>query len=312
MANGRPTKAQIEAAVTQAYLLPLAVQIPIIANNLIIIGLTDTFALAERALNYVDRNIRPESVWRGLMADYILTQIQRSVVPGDPGTHFSGPPLPPAAVLERAWNRDPNKPQAIFNSIQSARYIFPLSIVQEAVQRVRSSGVPIGSEASFFSQEARRIFLARQTLQEVLLVPFDPAQFAQRWADRTRNEWPFIVSQVQRVTESPTDKAADARTKWVSRMTDQATHNRWESGLRSVSLQEWQASFDPQLDSAFRVSVDNARGKMQEFGQWLSTNIDQARAAAESAVPQVLTINDAAEKAAAYIRAWENRRFKGQ
>ena len=73
------------------------------------------------------------------------------------------------------------------------------------------------------------------------MVKITPQEAAQKWAQRLSAAVEDIRRGVQRVTESPTVKAAEKRDKWLAELQRAAQEGRWESALRAVSLEQWKS-----------------------------------------------------------------------
>jgi len=96
-------------------------------------------------------------------------------------------------------------------------------------------------------------------------------EFAEKWGRRLSGATEDIRRGVESVTESPGKKAAEKKAKWVSRMTDTATQDKWARNIGAVTVDEWKRKT---LDVGLgRVSagVSAASDKMSRFGEQLLT-----------------------------------------
>lgn len=69
-----------------------------------------------------------------------------------------------------------------------------------------------------------------------------PEEVADLWAQGLSNAQQKMQAGVSRVTQSPGLAAVAQRQKFVAKMQDPATFDKWERGLRGMSLGGWQNS----------------------------------------------------------------------
>lgn len=69
-----------------------------------------------------------------------------------------------------------------------------------------------------------------------------PEEVADKWAQNLSNAQASMTAGVNRVSVAPGVAAAAQKQKFVAKMQDPATFDKWERGVRSVSLGAWQAS----------------------------------------------------------------------
>jgi hypothetical protein len=67
-------------------------------------------------------------------------------------------------------------------------------------------------------------------------------EVATNWAQGISNAQQKMTAGVQRVTVAPSVSAIAQRQRFVTSMQDPATFDKWERGLRGVSLSSWQNS----------------------------------------------------------------------
>ena len=96
------------------------------------------------------------------------------------------------------------------------------------------------------------------------MVKVTPQEGAQKWAARLTAAIEDIRRGVQRVTESPTLKAAEKRDKWIAELQRAAQEGRWEAGLRSVTLEEWKNAM---LSKGLARIADGARVGAAKYAQ---------------------------------------------
>lgn len=300
-----------DAAVRMAYGLPLGVQIPLIVDRLGILGFRVTERFVGDLLAQVPSATRPEQLWVDLLwgrFKAVSGQVPAEVR-DEPGV------LPSLHLLaERFYNfHDRTDDEAMGEYYKAAGWEVRSGEHYRALSEGQRLAFEYGSEdeAFYYADTLTRIVKARQLLEHSLEMPIDPQAMASRWRSRLQGEWEFIRSRVQQVQENPADKARSARDRWVAKMTDPATHNRWDNSLAGVTLAEWKASFKPELGAAFSASVVAAEGKVRSFAAWLSPTLDEIRAEVDATNPPGVTIDQQAERARAWVLAWRNRRYKG-
>lgn len=96
-----------------------------------------------------------------------------------------------------------------------------------------------------------------------------PAEFANNWQSGSTNAVQKTIAGVNRVTESPTEKAADAVDRQVAGVQRAAQSGKTEAALRKVTLQEWKSKTAQKVGERMAGGVAAAKGKMQQFGEYL-------------------------------------------
>lgn len=100
------------------------------------------------------------------------------------------------------------------------------------------------------------------------------SEFAEKWARNIKQSITDIQRGIERVSEAPGQKAAAKKAKWVARMTDAQTHEKWATRVAAVSLDEWKARAREVGTSRIPSGADAAVGKMANFGEQLLSHID--------------------------------------
>ena len=85
---------------------------------------------------------------------------------------------------------------------------------------------------------------------------------AAKWAQNISNAQAGMTAGVQRVTQAPGVAAANQKQRFVSAMQDPATFDKWERGVRSVSLGSWQQSM---LTLGIPRAAQGAQQKKDKF-----------------------------------------------
>jgi len=132
------------------------------------------------------------------------------------------------------------------------------------------------------------------------MVRVNSVEFAEKWGRRLKGAVPDIRRGVERVTESPMEKAADAQEKMIARLTDAVNSGKWARGLRKVSLAEWKKALLEKGLPRIAAGVDGAASKMEDFGRELLAYQDGLQGELDG-MPDV-TIEDSINRASFWIR----------
>ena len=92
---------------------------------------------------------------------------------------------------------------------------------------------------------------------------------AQKWADRLGRAADSVKNGVNSTTVSPTELAAQAKDRWIAGVQRAAEEGRFEEGLRSVSLSDWQKAMInkgiPNMQTGAREGVTKVEKFMRDF-----------------------------------------------
>lgn len=89
------------------------------------------------------------------------------------------------------------------------------------------------------------------------------------WAQNLTAAVPKIRAGVMAVTESPTEKAAQAADAYQMGVQMAVQTNRYQDGCRSVTLADWQKATAEKGTQNIAAGVNFAKPKMQKFLQFL-------------------------------------------
>lgn len=127
-----------------------------------------------------------------------------------------------------------------------------------------------------------------------------PAEFADKHNRRMKASIPDIQKGIERVTESPTAKAAGKKDKMLAGITEAVNSGKWERGLKRVSLDEWKTKTIDKGLGRIAAGVDAARGKVEAFAEQLNSFQDTLKTKVD-AMPDT-TQEDRINKAVAWMR----------
>ena len=130
------------------------------------------------------------------------------------------------------------------------------------------------------------------------MAKLSPSEFAEKWARRTKAATQDMAKGIERVTESPGQKAAEKKDKWIKRLMEKETQDKWAQNVAAISLEEWKRRAKELGVQRVSAGVDKATNEMQEFAQ-------QLLAYQESALQQIKNMPDVTkEDARARMNAW--------
>lgn len=93
----------------------------------------------------------------------------------------------------------------------------------------------------------------------------DPAIVAAKWQRNMTGAVQTIKAGVMAVTESPMERAAQQAQLYAQRVAEAVASGRYQAGLRSVSLPEWQTATADKGTARIAAGVQAAMSKVQAF-----------------------------------------------
>jgi len=105
---------------------------------------------------------------------------------------------------------------------------------------------------------------------------------------------------IDRVTESPTDKAAAKQDKMLMNLTAAVTSGKWAAGLKRVTLEEWKRKARDIGVNRIAAGIDGAKEKVISFAEVLLPHIDRGMEKIKS-MPDV-TLDDNINRMTSFIR----------
>jgi len=125
-------------------------------------------------------------------------------------------------------------------------------------------------------------------------------EFAEKHARRLKGAIEDVRSGVEKVTESPTAKAAAKQTKMLQNLQQSVSSGKWANGLKRVSLEEWKQKTLSKGLGRIAAGVDEAHDKMVEFGGQLLAYESGLKDKIDK-MPD-LTVEDSINRATEWIR----------
>lgn len=133
-----------------------------------------------------------------------------------------------------------------------------------------------------------------------------PEEAASKQATRLKSATEDIRRGIDRVTSSPTAKAASKQAKMLTNMTAAVNNGTWAKRLNAVSLEDWKSKARDIGVNRIAAGIDGAHSKQVEFYSKLLPAVDAARAKV-AAMPDV-SLEDNINRMTTYVR--EMNRFK--
>lgn len=133
-----------------------------------------------------------------------------------------------------------------------------------------------------------------------MAIKVTPEQYAEKQARNLKAATPDIRRGVERVTVSPTAKAAEAQDKMLARLTEAVQSGKWAAGLRRVSLEDWKSKMLDKGVPRIAAGIDAAYDKVVAF----ASELLPFQASLQGKIENMsdLTLEDNIERAAEWMR----------
>ena len=131
-----------------------------------------------------------------------------------------------------------------------------------------------------------------------------PAEFQDKHARRLKAAVEDVRRGIDRVTESPTEKAAAKQEKMLANLTRSVQDGKWAAGLKRVSLDDWKRKARDVGVNRIAAGIDAAKDKVTDFAAALLPYIDRAQSEIAS-MPDV-TLDDNINRMNTFIRRMAN------
>jgi hypothetical protein len=125
-------------------------------------------------------------------------------------------------------------------------------------------------------------------------------EFQEKHARRLKAAVEDMRRGIDRVTESPTEKAASKQDKMLTNLTAAIQSGKWAAGLKRVSLDEWKRKARDIGVNRVAAGIDAAKDKVVAFAEELLPHIDRQKAKIAS-MPDV-TLDDNLNRMLTFIR----------
>jgi len=104
-----------------------------------------------------------------------------------------------------------------------------------------------------------------------------PQEFQEKHARRLKASVEDVRRGIDRVTESPTAKAAAKKDKMLTNLTAAVNSGKWEAGLKRVSLDDWKKKTRDVGVNRIAAGIDAAADKVVSFAEDLLPHIDRGK-----------------------------------
>ena len=131
-------------------------------------------------------------------------------------------------------------------------------------------------------------------------------EFADKHAKRLKAAGPEMRMGVERVTDSPTAKAAAKQDKMRTKLLEAIDNGTWAARLKGVSLEDWKNKMLNVGVGRVSAGIDASRSKVVDFASQLLPAVDAAKHKIET-MPD-LTLEDSIARMSEYVR--EMGKFK--
>lgn len=127
-----------------------------------------------------------------------------------------------------------------------------------------------------------------------------PAEFQEKHARRLKASVEDVRKGIDRVTESPTEKAAAKQDKMLTNLTASVNSGKWAAGLKRVSLEQWKKQTRDIGVNRIAAGIDGAKEKVINFAEALLPHIDRGQAKI-AAMPDT-TLDDNINRMTTFVR----------
>jgi len=140
-------------------------------------------------------------------------------------------------------------------------------------------------------------------------VKVTPEEYADKQARRLKASTEDMRRGVNRVTESPTAKAAAAQEKMIARLTESVNSGKWAAGLKRVSLEDWKSKMLEKGINRIAAGIDAAKPKVVAFATELLAYEDSLLTKVDAMSD--LTLEDSIARATAWMRGMSKFQRRG-
>lgn len=133
-----------------------------------------------------------------------------------------------------------------------------------------------------------------------MAVKLTSAEFQEKHARRLKAAVEDMRAGVARVTEAPGRKAAEKKQKWIARLSDPATQDKWARRVAAVTVDEWKDSMLNKGINRVAAGIDGAKAKVIAFADAMIPHQNTGLTELEK-MPD-LTLEDSVNRASFWIR----------
>lgn len=127
-----------------------------------------------------------------------------------------------------------------------------------------------------------------------------PKEFQEKHARRLTASVEDVRQGIDRVTESPMEKAVAKKEKMLANLTASVNDGRWERGLRRVTLEDWKKKTRDVGVARIAAGIQAASSKVIAFAEELLPHIDAGQAKLKT-MPDI-TLEDSIARMTTFVR----------
>ena len=136
-----------------------------------------------------------------------------------------------------------------------------------------------------------------------------PAEYQEKHARRLKGATEDMRLGVEKVTESPTAKAAEKKDKMRANLNKALDSGKWERGLKRVSLEDWKRQMTEKGIGRVAAGIDGAAAKVTAFASELLPYQDTLKAGIKKMAD--ITLEDNINRMTTFIRGMAKFQRKG-
>jgi len=136
-----------------------------------------------------------------------------------------------------------------------------------------------------------------------------PAEYQEKHARRLKGATEDMRLGVEKVTESPTAKAAEKKDKMRANLNRALDSGKWERGLKRVSLEDWKRQMTEKGIGRVAAGIDGAAAKVTAFASELLPFQDTLKASVKKMAD--ITLEDNINRMTTFIRGMAKFQRKG-
>ncbi len=141
-------------------------------------------------------------------------------------------------------------------------------------------------------------------------VNMNPAEISEKWNRRTKAAVSDVQAGIQRVTESPAQKAVAKAAKMKANLVKSIDDGTWAKRLGSVTLEEWKTKTAQKVGERLSGGVDGAMNKRAKFDSWLVGTLNNVLPKIDS-MPD-MTLEDSVNRVRTLMEHMSKNSYKKQ
>lgn len=131
------------------------------------------------------------------------------------------------------------------------------------------------------------------------MVKLSATEIAEKWRRHAEGAVADYTKGIDKVTESPTEKASRKQDKMRTNLLKAIDEGKWAKGLKAVSLESWKESAKVKGSANYGTGVRASEGKMAEFMSEVLPHIESGQSIIKT-MPDI-TLEDSKARAVAWI-----------